>query len=237
MTLRDGQRADRLVLFDLDGTLLLTRRAGWEAMLEAAEEIVGRPFEHVDIRVDGNLDPVIWRGLCAANEVADGDALHEPFRRAYGRRLAAKLGDPMRTTRLPGTLELVDALAREPSVALGLLTGNYPETGREKLVAAGFAPERFPIAAWGSDAGDRPALLPVALARHRARSGVELELARVVVIGDTPWDVECAKTHGARCLAVATGRFDVETLRRAGSDLAVPDLADTARCLAWILGP
>lgn len=228
--------AARLVLFDLDGTLLLTRRAGWEAMLEACDELFGRPFRHQHTRIDGNLDPVIWRGLCAENDVADPDRHHEPFRRAYAARLATKLADPARTQRLRGTLELVDALERERDVALGVLTGNYPETGARKLVAAGFDPARFPTAAWGSDAPNRPALLPIALARHRATSGVELPPDRVVVIGDTPWDVECAKTHGARSLAVATGRYDVETLRRAGSDLAVRELDDTARLVAWIVG-
>ncbi|MCC6409162.1 MAG: haloacid dehalogenase-like hydrolase [Planctomycetes bacterium] len=228
--------AARLVLFDLDGTLLLTRRAGWEAMLEACEALFGRRFRHEHTRIDGNLDPVIWRGLCAENDIADPERHHDRFRSEYAARLAAKLADPARTERLPGTLELVDALEREPGVALGVLTGNYPETGARKLLAAGFDPARFPTAAWGSDAPNRPALLPVALARHRAARGVELAPERVVVIGDTPWDVECAKTHGARSLAVATGRYDVDTLARAGSDLAVRELADTAQLVAWILG-
>lgn len=225
-----------LVLFDLDGTLLSTRRAGWEAVLEACESVFGRRFRHERTRIDGNLDPLIWRGLCEENAIPDPDARQPEFRRAYAQRLAAKLADPGRTRRLPGTLELVEALGREPAVTLGLLTGNYPETGAQKLVAAGFDPRRFPVAAWGSDAPSRPALLPVALARHRATSGVELAPERVVVVGDTPWDVECAKTHGARALGVATGRYDVETLARSGSDLAVADLRDTARFVAWILG-
>lgn len=224
-----------LVLFDLDGTLLLTRRAGWEAMLEACEAVFGRRFRHESTRIDGNLDPLIWRGLCAENGVADADELHATFRGEYAKRLDAKLADPTRTQRLAGTLELVDALEAEPAIVLGVLTGNYPETGTRKLVAAGFDPARFRVAAWGSDAESRPALLPVALERHRALSGRELSAERVVVIGDTPWDVECAKTHGARCLAVATGRFDVATLRGAGADLALTDLTDTARCREWIV--
>ncbi|MCK6448419.1 MAG: HAD hydrolase-like protein [Planctomycetes bacterium] len=224
----------RLVLFDLDGTLLLTRRAGWEAMLEACEAVFGRRFRHERTRIDGNLDPLIWRGLCAENDVQEPETHHERFRRIYADRLAEKLADPARTRRLPGTLELVDALESDPAIVLGVLTGNYPETGAQKLIAAGFDPARFRVAAWGSDAESRPALLPIALERLRQRFGRELAAERVLVIGDTPWDVECAKTHGARCLAVATGRFDVATLAAAGADRALPDLSDTANCLAWI---
>ncbi len=221
-----------LVLFDLDGTLLSTRGAGMEAVLEACRALFGFEFRHSATRVDGNLDPLIWRGLCAENGIANAEELHARFRAEYAARLAVKLREPGRTQRFVGTRELVDALEPE---SLGLLTGNYPETGRAKLDAAGFDPNRFEVAAWGSDAESRPELVPIAVARDRERRMRELAPHEIVVIGDTPFDVRCAKANGVRSIAVATGRYGLDELRSEGADLVLEDLADTHSILEWML--
>lgn len=224
-----------LVLFDLDGTLLLTRGAGLEAVVAACRELFGEHFVHRTTSVDGSLDPVIWRELCAENAIADPDAHHDRFRALYAGRLARVLAEPGRAYALRGARELVAALQDEPDLTVGVLTGNYPETGKLKLAAAGFDPDRFSVAAWGSDARTRPGLVPVARARHRERSGIDLAPDRVVIVGDTPSDVRCAKENGARCLAVATGRYSTARLAFEGADLALEDLSDTHTARRWIV--
>jgi phosphoglycolate phosphatase-like HAD superfamily hydrolase len=119
-------------------------------------------------------------------------------------------------------------------VTLGILSGSYPETGRLKLAAAKLDPDRFEICAWGSDAA-RDALIPLALARYRERTGRALPAFAVSVIGDTPHDMACARGQGCRSLGVASGRHSMEELRRAGADWVVPSLAPAEPIERWIL--
>ncbi len=142
------------------------------------------------------------------------------------------LRDPsMRPTPLPGVMELLEALARRPGCALGLLTGNVERGASLKLEAAGLG-GRFAFGAYGSDSAHRSDLPRFAL--RRARS---LGIAgRLVVVGDTPRDVECGAHAGARTVAVATGRYAAAELRSAGADVVLEDLANTARALDAILG-
>ena len=92
----------------------------------------------------------------------------------------------------------------------------------------------FVVNAWAGDAPDRRGLVPVAMRRFAERTGAPVAGERVVIIGDTPADIDCAHASGARCLAVATGHFSADTLRAAGADLVADDLRDTERLLAWI---
>ena len=115
---------------------------------------------------------------------------------------------------------------------LGLLTGNFARGAAIKLGHFGLF-ERFAFGAFGDDHVDRRDLVPVALDAAR-RSGVHVESpARVVIIGDTPLDVECAHAHGARAVAVATGPFSPTDLERAGADLILETLEDQERLLQW----
>lgn len=223
-----------LVLFDIDGTLLLSRGASMECFRAAGHEVLGRELAVEGQNFGGGLDPLIWRELCRRNGVSDAAAHHAAFRRAYGRRLAERLAQGGVAYALPGVPALLDALAARGELALGLLTGNYPETGCLKLQAAGLDVERFGTAAWGTDGGHRRELLPVALARHAARTGRSLDPQQVVIIGDTPHDVDCAVAHGARCLGVGTGSHPAAELSAAGATLALPDLSDTTRIVDWL---
>jgi len=136
---------------------------------------------------------------------------------------------------LPGVPALLDALTGAASpVHIGLLTGNYPETGRLKLEAAGISVDRFAVAAWGDEAERRPDLVPLARERHARRSGRALPAERVVIVGDTPHDVECARVHGCRSLAVATGSSTRAELESAGASRVFDDLSETGRILDWI---
>jgi phosphoglycolate phosphatase-like HAD superfamily hydrolase len=139
------------------------------------------------------------------------------------------------TTSFAGVVDLVHALAHEQGVELGLLTGNYPATGRLKVKHAGLDPDLFKVNAFAMDGTTRRDLPPVALARYRERHGSPLDPARAIIIGDTPKDVDCALHNGCRVLGVATGEFAVEALRDCGAHHVVDKLSPIAPVLEWLL--
>jgi len=223
-----------LILFDIDGTLLLTQCAGMKAMHIAAQELFGSHVNFEGIEFAGRLDPLIWADLARKHDIDPAE--HDRFRDAYARRLAQLFEEEPTSWLLPGVSTLVGDLRSRPEITLGLLTGNYPETGRLKIRTAGLDPAFFTVAAWGTDGPDRRDLPPVAMKHYAALHGREIEAERVVVIGDTVHDVRCAKAHGCRSLAVGTGpTSDLSVLAAAGADLAVKDLSDTSAVLEWML--
>jgi phosphoglycolate phosphatase len=224
----------RVVLWDIDGTLLQTEGAGRDAMGAAGLDLVGAPFDMAQVSTSGRLDPDIWRDIARAHGLDEAGAREREFRAAYFQRLVKRLaeGNPARS--LPGACALVAELPRRNGFAQGLLTGNYPETGQLKLASAGLALEQFPVQAWGCDAARRPDLVPVALARAETLLGVRPRAADVVVVGDTPHDVACAKEHGCRSLAVATGAFPASALEACGADWVQSDLSDVTAILSWL---
>ncbi|MHC4415792.1 MAG: HAD family hydrolase [Planctomycetota bacterium] len=226
-----------LILFDIDGTLLLTHRAGACSMLDAAREMFGEAFTFDGVEIAGRMDPLIWADAARVNGIADPHAHHDRFRAVYARHLARRLHHNHKVTVLPGVRPLVAALDAIDHVQLGLLTGNYPETGRLKIEAAGLDPDMFAVAAWGSDAPTRRDLPGVARARHARRTGTPVGPDDTIIIGDTPHDVDCARAHGCRCLAVATGPYSRRELEACGADLLVDDLSQTDEILSWILQP
>lgn len=223
-----------LVLFDIDGTILLSGGAGVRAFLRSCDDIFQMETADDRKRFSGGLDPLIFRDLCAMHGVEDWERHHDTFRERYRVALEQTLSEPGVVTPLPGARELVHAVDAHDRATLGLVTGNYPETGAFKLRTVGLEPTRFEVAAWGSDGNHRRDLPRVAMERYRAKMGREIDPAEVVVIGDTPHDVDCAKHNGCRVIGVATGLFSVDELHACGADLAVPNLADTATLLAWM---
>jgi phosphoglycolate phosphatase-like HAD superfamily hydrolase len=225
-----------LVLFDIDGTLLLTHRAGLRAMAIAGERLFGAGFGLEGVDFAGRLDPLIWADAARASGVDDPDAHHDAFRAHYATALDELFEAEALSTMLPGVGDLVAALEEQAGVTLGIVTGNYPETGRAKLAAAGLDPVRFPVSAWGSDGMGRRDLPPVAMERYEAHVGRPIDPQRVVIIGDTPHDVDCARANGCRSIAVATGpAYTIADLKEHAPDLAVDDLSATERLLDWIL--
>jgi phosphoglycolate phosphatase-like HAD superfamily hydrolase len=210
-----------LLLFDVDGTLLLTHGAGVRSMARAGRKVWGEHFSLDGIVVSGGLDPDLAR-QAARLEAAFDEAEHVRFQELYAAELKAELEtcEP-RPQALPGVLELLESARAKPGVTLGLLTGNYRATGELKLSSVGISRGWFSSTIWGDQAPTRAGLVARALAEHgRARP------CDVLVIGDTPRDVECAQANGCRCLAVATGAYSVADLIRAGADLALEDLSD-----------
>jgi phosphoglycolate phosphatase-like HAD superfamily hydrolase len=159
------------------------------------------------------------------------------YKAAYFARFAEEIHkpvpvDPARPGRhrfkgvLPGVREVLDALDGRPDVFLGLLTGNYEQGARIKLEYFGLW-RYFRCGAYGDDSLDRRALVPVAIARSREAGCPAVDPRDVVIVGDTPLDVSCARDAGVNCLAVATGGFDVDALRAAGADTVFESLIDT----------
>ncbi len=228
-----------LVLFDIDGTILLTAGAGRRAITEALTDLVGVGDCFDRVRFDGKTDPQIVTELLEAggHRSPRDSALIDAVCQRYLSLLAAELRLPRsRPTLMPGVLELITALEAEPGVMLGLVTGNMAQGAALKLQAGGIAPERFTVGAYGSDSAHRPDLPPIAAGRAAPHFGRLPRGREVVIIGDTPADVTCGQSLEARAIGVATGAYPVDQLADAGAWMALEDLRDTARIVEAILG-
>jgi phosphoglycolate phosphatase-like HAD superfamily hydrolase len=219
----------KLVLFDIDGTILWTDGAGRRAIHAALQEVFGS-IGPSDYWFDGKTDRQIVRDLMRLDGHPDAgiDERMDTLLGRYVECLGAELAHPEFSARLlAGIPELLDALEMRDDVVLGLLTGNVEPGARAKLRAVGLDPERFKVGAYGSDHEHRPQLPAVAQQRTREVLGIDIPGDRVVVIGDTPADIECARSIGARAIGVATGRYPVEELDKHGAAAVFPDLTDT----------
>ncbi len=228
----------RLVLFDIDGTILLTAGAGRRAILAAITEEVGDVAVMREVRFDGKTDPQIVTELL---EAAGHPGPHRSERvqalcSRYVTLLQHELRQPTsRTTVMPGVHPLLDRLEREEGVVLGLLTGNMLQGAALKLRAAGLEPARFRVGAYGSDAAHRPDLPAIAARRAEPYFGRIPAGPEVVIIGDTPADIACGAGIAARAVAVATGAYSVADLMACGPHAAFEDLSDTDRVVEAIL--
>jgi phosphoglycolate phosphatase len=186
----------RLVLFDIDGTLLWSDGAGRRAMEAALTETFGSPGRR-EYRYDGKTDRQIVRDLMRleghADEHIDGGMARLVERYLAGLRTELERGERVVEV-LPGVPPLLDALEARDDVVLGLLTGNLEAGAALKLAAAGIDIGRFRVNAFGSDHESRPELPAVAQARARDQLGLQIHGERVVIIGDTPHDIECARS-------------------------------------------
>lgn len=229
-----GPGRHRLVLFDIDGTLIWTGGAGSRALTRAFEAWAGIPDGLDGIPVPGRTDTIILADLLRRHGlVASGAALHallDIYFRCLTEELAAL---PAGVGPLPGVVSLVEALARERGLHTALLTGNHTQGARLKLERYGLW-HYFPFGAFGEDAAERNDLVPVALARAAAAGIPPLDPPDVVIVGDTPLDVACGRAHGASTIGVATGSCSKAALADAGADLVLSNLSDTPRLLEWL---
>ncbi|MCC6679196.1 MAG: HAD family hydrolase [Phycisphaerales bacterium] len=228
-----------LMLFDIDATLVTTSRSGMLALGDAGRELFGS-FEIDGIDFAGRLDPLIIADLLRANGRAADRANTTAMRDGYRRHLTRRLAAPGIARALPGVHGVVERLCAEPGVTMGLLTGNFEDTGCLKLRACGIDPDRFIVRVWGDESPHDPPqrhhLGAVGLERYRKLHAREARAGSVTIIGDTPHDVECAKRNGARCLAVATGSYSAEQLSTAGADRVVIDMSDVDDVVGWLVG-
>jgi phosphoglycolate phosphatase len=234
MSSRNGPlvaRTRKLLLFDIDGTLILTGGAGSRAMARAFAATYGLADAHRRVDLAGRTDRIIISDVLSAAGLGFEEHRLDEFRRTYCALLREELtrdGQGVKGA-LPGVRTLLDVLAGRSDVTLGLLTGNFRESAEIKLAHFDLW-SYFGWGAFGEDACDRTELLPIALDRHRER-GTPIDSADVVIIGDTPHDIHCARSGGARVVAVATGNFDVSSLREHAPDVLLEDLSDTGAFL------
>lgn len=223
----------RLILFDIDGTLLSTNGAARRAFERALLEVYGTAGPIDTHQFDGKTDPQIARELLTAaglsNEAIDV-ALPDLFDQ-YLRAMAHEVAQPGHVTHVyPGVRAVLDALAARADVLLGLLTGNIAEGAALKLRSAQLH-DYFEFGAFGSDCERRDELPAIAVRRALQRTGAHFRGKDVIVIGDTPSDVRCGQSLGVFALGVCTGRHARDVLLAEGADLVLDDLADTERVL------
>src|SRR5688572_6878555 len=217
----------KLILFDIDGTLVLTGGAGIRAMNRAGESVLGVADMLDGVEIAGRTDWVIF-----------SDALqrigHQLDEELFGRLRAAHIANMREEIVhaghghkgvMPGARDLLQQLEPRDDVFLGLLTGNFVDAARIKLEHFDLW-RYFRCGAYGDDAADRNALVPFAVERARREGLPDIAPDRVVVVGDTPHDVACARAAGAVPVGVATGGYTVEQLRQSGADIVFTDLRD-----------
>jgi phosphoglycolate phosphatase-like HAD superfamily hydrolase len=228
----------RLVLFDIDGTILLSAGAGRRAITAALVQEIGDAAAFHRIRFDGKTDPQIVVELL---EAAGHAGPHSRERvEALCARYVALLEEELATAPgmrlMPGFPAILDRLEETEGVMLGLLTGNLAQGAALKLRAAGVDPARFRVGAFGSDSRHRPDLPAIAAQRAAPLFGRVPAGDDVVIIGDTPADIACGSGIGARAVAVATGSYGIAELEACGAHAVFPDLSDLEAALAAILG-
>ena len=215
-----------LILFDIDGTLLSSEGVGVRSIEEAGETMFGKPFSLDGIPIGGRLDPLIWNDACAKHGIESSEKSHDEFCETY-RSILAKNLDSVTVSTFPGVVELLEACRSLEHTTLGIVTGNYEETGKMKLEAAGIDTSMFTANAWGMDGIVRDDLPPVAMKQSAS-------CEPTILIGDTIHDVTSGKKAECSVIAVCTGSHDRDTLNSVNPDLLLDDLSDTEALLHWM---
>jgi phosphoglycolate phosphatase-like HAD superfamily hydrolase len=223
-----------LLLWDIDGTLVCTDRAGERALLQAIQELYQLDWgNQLPLDLRGRTDRYILGELLIhiGREVGPGE--ENRLKTAYLSLLPKTL--PLGQARLqPGIREALDAVHAHPEIHQGLLTGNLEEGARLKLSHLGIW-HYFEFGAFADDSSNRNELGPFALKRAREKLGIDFAPENVYIVGDTPHDIACGKAIGAKTIAVATGTFSVTELEAEKPTHTFQDLADTEALLKVIL--
>jgi phosphoglycolate phosphatase-like HAD superfamily hydrolase len=218
----------RLLLWDIDGTLVRAGPLGGEVFDRALERALGE-LPAGRVRMSGKTDPQIVReylALMGSEDPSHFSSVLEHLERelAEAAEELARVGEPC-----PGAPELLAAVAEDGRLHSSVLTGNIAPNAVVKLAAFGLDKWLdLECGAYGSDKEDRRELVPVALERLASLRGTHLLPEQTWVIGDTPRDYECAEAVGAHCILVGTGSYSTKELSDLGADRVLADLADTA---------
>jgi len=216
----------KILLFDIDGTLLLSGGAGRRGMEKAFEDTFEVPAALDGLTLSGMTDPLIFKNACVKHNLPYSDEKHEAFKTAYLENLPKEILKPgSNKIAMPGVHELISKLSSMDGIQLGLLTGNYRKGAEIKLDHFNLN-HYFGFGAFGDDNMDRNKLLPYAIERFKKMNGNSSNENEVWVIGDTPKDIECARPHDAIAVAVATGEYSSEHLAEAKPDFLFNDLSN-----------
>ena len=227
----------RLVLFDIDGTLLLTGGVGQQSAGAALERIFGTTGRVDEFYPTGRTieaifeDTLVDAGFSREDYLDKREVLYSEFFEEFTDRLDRSEHE---IRQLPGAKPLVEALCRQEDMIVGLTTGNHQRTARYKLAEAGFDLALFQVGAYGNETTHRPDLVSLAHARAEEITGEEISRIHTYVFGDTARDVQSAKEFGAVSVAVATGVVDRALLADSSPDHLLSDLKDTGKVLNLI---
>lgn len=215
----------RIILFDIDGTLIRTGGAGVKAFARTSELVFGLPGGTAHMSFHGRTDTSLVREFLRHHSIPETDENMARFLDSYLFLLAEMLAEHP-GERCPGVGTFLDACRQlSPRPVIGLLTGNVRLGAELKLRAHGLWDE-FTVGGFGDDHEDRNRIAAIARQRAESELGARVSAQEVVVVGDTERDVACARAIGARCLAVATGGISAGDLARSGPDWLVARLDD-----------
>lgn len=220
----------RLILFDIDGTLVDSGEAGTRSMNLAFKEIFSLEHPFRGISMAGKTDIQIVKEALRSHNIAASDSTISFIVNTYLRHLSNEIRNDRKYIK-PGIINILERLSDRTGCALGLLTGNIEQGAKIKLDSFDLTKYfsfagRGMVGAFGSDNEDRAKLLPVAVTKYKDFSGKTINYEDCIVVGDTPLDVHCVKPYGAFSIAVATGPYSAEHLRLAGADAVFGDLSD-----------
>ncbi len=226
----------KLILFDIDGTLIWPNGAGRAAMNRALIEVFGTAGPADSLPMAGKTDwQIITESLTAAGVEQQAIQARLPACFDAIERHMAQTIRERQVKVCPGVPALLEWLSAQPGALLGLLTGNLVTTAPIKLRAANLNPALFKVGAYGSDRPHRSQLPSVALERARALTGRTFVGKNVVIVGDTPADVTCGRHLGVTAVGVATGQHSAQALSAAGADYVFSDLTDTDAVIQAIM--
>lgn len=221
----------KLLLFDIDLTLINTASAGKRSMSLAFEQLFGRRNGLAKVNFAGRTDRAIFRDALLHQGMEWEAEKEERFKQTYLERLKIEIAKPNPRKHIePGIAELLDILNDRTDVTLALLTGNWQQGAKIKLEHFGLF-HFFRFGAFADDSEFRDELPECAAKRYTESTGRDIHADNVFIIGDTPLDVACARPFGARSIAVATGFHSYEELKAAEPDYLFPDLSDAKQFL------
>lgn len=224
----------KLVLFDIDGTLIRANGVGKDALSRAVSSLTNRPISTDPVSFSGRTDPDIFQAVLAHNDLPTSDEAVTEAIDAYVETVMGTLS-PDNIELLPGVRTLLDTLHEQPAIHLGLLTGNVEPVALEKLSVHGLG-EYFPVGAFGSDHADRNELPSIAIRRASDHTGDSFRSGdQIVIVGDTVHDIQCARAAGARAVAVCTGRYDRAALEPYTPDLLMDTLRTPDSFIRYVL--
>jgi len=223
---RDEKSRKAVILFDVDGTLLITGGATTRCIWRAAEATFNRTLDRCPLTA-GLLDPELFLGIARHNRIDNAESELDRYTRRYLIELEKELDATREAVKvMPGVLAILEELQNSPGVATGILTGNFRAATDLKLRAAGLHRFSFPASAFGEDAPDRAALVSTALSNYERLTGERLTPPHAIIVGDTPRDVAAARSAGCKVLSVATGAYTLSKLDAEKPDAAVANLLD-----------
>jgi phosphoglycolate phosphatase len=226
----------KLILFDIDGTLIWPDGAGRAAVNRALSELFGVAGLTDSLPMAGKTDWQIITELLmdvGIDQSSVDASLSECFEAVA--RHTVQTTQERQIRACPGVPALLGWLSVHPEAILGLLTGNLATTAPVKLRAAKLDPAIFCIGAYGNDGRIRSQLPAVAIDRAQALTGHTFSGKDVVIIGDTPADITCGRHLGVTAIGVATGQYSLDPLIAAGADYVFPDLTNTDAVIQAIL--